>query len=728
MIKGKHFVVFIITMPRPIAYKTGTIQPPNTAKQSNILVGVGPSNWGAGAANATFYNSVDSSYQYVIIKNSNPPAMWATGDFTDTSLLRIINGLPERINQTVFTNVNTAINWLFETGVYSMLKSEQLYGEPITNGLVISVNGPSTGKNIFNATTYPDFIGWYDYGGYASYNITNDPPYPGSTTKTAIRGGFGCYSGIAMEVGKQYVFSFWVKAIGDIPSDALLTWNNQFGSGETNSWVGYLPSSSGIFPTSWTKFSFTFTLNAVRTQFYFYVYSPSTPSFRSPTSPVLFTELQLEEGSTATNYAIPSVYNLYSLSMKPTNEGLLNTSSLSLANGTYFNTNQGGVFNFDGIDDYAVLTDASLKNYTTITANIWMYINSFTSTFETYFSYNAEEAGLTQGWGLRRSGDNTFQYWGGTGNSGIKLYKNGSLVGSSNSTWSYVYDLNTTGSWAMITLVATGVSSWNSHNRLTLGTRSDSLNSATNYKVGLFNLYNRELSVTEIENLYTAGLPTYQASNSIMINQGLTLYLDATNPNCYPGSGTAIYDLSGYGNNGTLYNGVAFSSTYGGGLVFDGVDDYIIIPGNGSVNASRPTVELVMTTSTNGGNILAQGQYGSNWGFGVGVKPTNIMARNNSGDATISVNNSGLVHVVVVWDGSGNQYYKNGQYLGRTTNCYSPNPGGDVTIGGVRSQVPSQNLQEFANSTVNIVRIYNRALSGAEILQNFNSIKTQFGL
>jgi hypothetical protein len=280
----------------------------------------------------------------------------------------------------------------------------------------------------------------------------------------------------------------------------------------------------------------------------------------------------------------------------------------------------------------------------------------------------------------------------------------------------------------MITLVANGVSSWNTHNRLTLGTRSDSINSATNMNVGSFNLYNRELSAAEIENLYTAGLPTYQASNSVMVSQGLTLYLDATNPNCYPGSGTAIYDLSGYGNNGTLYNGVAFSSTYGGGLVFDGVDDYIIIPGNGSVNASMPTVELVMTTSTNGGNILAQGQYGSNWGFGVGVKPTNIMARNNNGDPSISVTNSGLVHVVVVWDGSGNQYYKNGQYLGRTTNLYSPNPGGDVTIGGVRAQVPSQNLQQFANSTVNIVRIYNKPLSGAEILQNFNSIKTQFGL
>jgi hypothetical protein len=246
--------------------------------------------------------------------------------------------------------------------------------------------------------------------------------------------------------------------------------------------------------------------------------------------------------------------------------------------------------------------------------------------------------------------------------------------------------------------------------------------------IGSFNLYNRELSAAEIENLYTAGLPTYLPSSSIMVNSGLVLYLDASNPNSYTSGSSTWNDISGYGNNGTLYNGVAYSSTYGGGLIFDGVDDYVVVPGNATMNSSRPTVELVMTTSTNGGTIIAQGQYGRNWGFGVGVRPTSIMAKNNGGDATISVSNSGLVHVVVVWDGSGNQYYKNGQYLGRTTANYSPNPGYDVTIGGVRSQVPSQNLQEFANSTVNIVRVYNRALSATEILQNFNSIKTQYGL
>jgi hypothetical protein len=213
-----------------------------------------------------------------------------------------------------------------------------------------------------------------------------------------------------------------------------------------------------------------------------------------------------------------------------------------------------------------------------------------------------------------------------------------------------------------------------------------------------------------------------------IVTDGLAFYLDAANTKSYVSGSTTWVDLSGNRNNGTLYNGVAYSQTNGGGLVFDGADDYIIIPGNGTVNSSLHTIELVTTVSTNNGNVIAQGQYGSNWGFGVGVKPGGIMARNNNGDATYSISNSGVVHVAVTWDGGGNQYYKNGQYLGRTTLNYSPNPGGDVTIGGVRSQVPSSNLQEFANSTVSIVRIYNTVLSANEILQNYNSIKTRFGI
>jgi hypothetical protein len=175
----------------------------------------------------------------------------------------------------------------------------------------------------------------------------------------------------------------------------------------------------------------------------------------------------------------------------------------TLVNGPTFDSANAGSVVFDGTNDYLVRTDASLKNYTTVTANIWMYVLSSNS-WETYFSYNAEEAGLSQGWGVRRqSSNNIFQYWGGTGNTGIKLYQNGTLLSSAVSTYA---DISATinNTWQMVTVVAKGVLTWNTHNRLTLATRSDGLNTATNYKVGSFSLYNRELSSSEITQNYNA--------------------------------------------------------------------------------------------------------------------------------------------------------------------------------------------------------------------------------
>ena len=182
-----------------------------------------------------------------------------------------------------------------------------------------------------------------------------------------------------------------------------------------------------------------------------------------------------------------------------------NNYSGSLTNGPTFSSNNAGYIIFDGVDDYLIRTDSTLKNYTTITANIWMYILS-TNSFETYFSYNEVGGTLTQGWGVRRSGTgSTLQYWGGTGNTGIKLYQNGILLSTSSNSNAVV---NTTMNniWQMVTLVATGVSSWNTHNRFTIAIRSDfeNFSSVANMRAATFNLHNRELSATEILQNYNA--------------------------------------------------------------------------------------------------------------------------------------------------------------------------------------------------------------------------------
>ena len=53
------------------------------------------------------------------------------------------------------------------------------------------------------------------------------------------------------------------------------------------------------------------------------------------------------------------------------------------------------------------------------------------------------------------------------------------------------------------------------------------------------------------------------------------LYLDASNATSYSGTGTIWYDLSGNGNNGTLYNNVGYNIANGGVLSFDRVDNYV---------------------------------------------------------------------------------------------------------------------------------------------------------
>jgi hypothetical protein len=85
----------------------------------------------------------------------------------------------------------------------------------------------------------------------------------------------------------------------------------------------------------------------------------------------------------------------------------------------------------------------------------------------------------------------------------------------------------------------------------------------------------------------------FQGKN--LTSSNLVLHLDATNTKSYSGSGNTWYDLSGFGNNGTLNNGVLYNS-YGGFFEFDGSNDYIEIPHASSLNigtGTSATIEII---------------------------------------------------------------------------------------------------------------------------------------
>jgi len=710
-------------MPKPIAYKTGSIQPPNTAKQSNILVGVGPANWGAGAANATFYNSVDSSYQYVIIKNSNPPAMWATGDFTDASLLTIINGLPDRVGLTAFTGATSAISWLLGSGIYSMLKSEQPYGGPIIDNLVISMNGPSTGKNLFNAGFNGGLSNFGSYGnnppyqdnGFSQYDITNDPPYSGCRTKTAIRvGGIYVPTGWAMEVGKTYTFSFWIKVLfNSAANDGTIGWNNQFGSGETNTWQGgaTLTSLSG----GWTKFTQTFTLNAVRYFWYFTCYSPTDYTLRSQNGACIITEFQLEEGSIATNYAIPSVGSFPSL--KPINEGLLNTSSISLANGANFRENK---FSLDGIDDYISIPNST--DYTSFTISMWVKINAYNASY-TYL-FDCPSAFFLRA--NSQAGASSNSSWLVCNHGGPDGGETGTVYTDSVTNILYTYDGTSYTSSFYINGIKTSGGVRPSNIKISGNIQIGRGESYTNMDVYSLKIFNKVLSTTEVSNLYNSELPTFQPT-AFPVNSGLVLFLDASNPNSYTSGSSTWNDISGYGTNMTLLNSPTFNSANGGFITFDNVDDFGFInvtSGNllGNVNIS---MELWIKNPV--GNFVMNGIYGSY--FSSGFYSGGLLKNSGGSTGPSWSSTASWQQWVAVWDQTLNQtrLYVNGVLTGTSSNTFwSPSSGGKLVFGGGAQGNGSYSKE--GSMDIGIYRFYNKVLTQSEITQNYNANKTQFGL
>ena len=715
-------------MPKPIAYKTGTIQPPNTAKQNNILVGVGPSNWGAGAANATFYNSLDSSYQYVIVKNSAVPAMWGTGDFTTGSLLTTINGLPERVGQTRFTDANTAISWSLASGGYTILKNESPYGGPITNGLILDFN-PKVNNYFANGDfAYGTTIGWVDYGGAPFiYDITNDKPYVGSKTTKALAntgGGFtwGRYTspiyGPAglLVVGQTYTFSFWAKLISG-PSFGL-SWNNQNGSGDTSNWTS---DQSYTLTNTWQKITRTFTYNISKNYLYF-------AGNYAANSQYIITELQLEDGSTANAF---SSFPVTAAGLTIPNNGLINSSSFSLNNGPYLVAENQGVIKFDGVDDYVDSGyDLSWNNTNSVSVEFW--INPSTVSGGNYGIMGKMYPDWE--WAFYQYNSSlTLVYWntGGGHSNGMDFSVNAFPTAN---TWYhvvYTWDGSTSifyvNGVALGSKVATDPSiNQNRSNNVMLGGHTYVwADSYWNGKLGNVRFYNRKLSAGEVDNLYDVGAPTYFPTSSI-VNQGLTVYYDFSNPNCYPGSGTTAYDLSGYGYNGTLTNGVLYDTTSGGALIFDGVDDYV----NFASDYYGPNIQTVC--------IWGIADNGATSGLQA------LVANSVVGDASLRFH-GGTFRAVAPNAPDSNDYQLNNvnKLMINGTSSLSTDGNGFYVVPNGRTL--TQNFYVGAIGNMNLstlshifngrvykgkmfrVALYNRQLTNAELQQNFNAFKAQYG-
>ena len=224
-----------------------------------------------------------------------------------------------------------------------------------------------------------------------------------------------------------------------------------------------------------------------------------------------------------------------------------------------------------------------------------------------------------------------------------------------------------------------------------------------------------------------------------IVTNGLVLCLDAGNTKSYPGSGTAWTDLSGRGNNGTLTNGPTYSSTNGGSVVFDAVDDYVTVPHNSNINlvdtvSLEAWVKYTTTTNTvliekSNDNTHYQLQIFAGYQGSPGIAGQLVfMLQPDSNNWVVSgiiTNNGNWHHVVGTYDRGATtaKIYVNG--ILRNTNSSiltGPTTNAQPVLMGSRSGVSG-----FGGS-ISGVKIYNRALSAAEIQQNFTALRGRYGI
>ena len=244
-----------------------------------------------------------------------------------------------------------------------------------------------------------------------------------------------------------------------------------------------------------------------------------------------------------------------------------------------------------------------------------------------------------------------------------------------------------------------------------------------------------------------AGRITYYGG---IVTNGLVLYLDAAKRDSYAGIGTAWNDISGNRNNGTLTNGPTFNSANGGNIVFDGADDYGEAQRNITLRPDYVTI-CAWVKYTGGQNLSFIGGCGNTGTAGyslyincAGGIPTNFgfIAGNGNliGGGTPSVvfgtpGVSTINYLCGTFDGSILRGYQNG-VLSNSVNQTTPGPlvyptsGGSPILGGMFIGIIESSISLARYWTGNIfqIKVYNRALTATEVLQNYNATKGRFGL
>lgn len=225
-----------------------------------------------------------------------------------------------------------------------------------------------------------------------------------------------------------------------------------------------------------------------------------------------------------------------------------------------------------------------------------------------------------------------------------------------------------------------------------------------------------------------SAISTYEVGNNLTLNPietgdvALVGYWNFEND---------VLDHSGYGNNGTWIG--TSTGRYTTGKVgnysgyFNGSSDYINCGTSSALSFPDNifTFSVWIKVSSGWGGVLGKG--GTPWEYGMQASQHNLVAWTSAGANVYSWNNyfpdnSYNIWINYTWVADGNKIY--GYENGTLTGTYNKSPGvsmattiAPMTIGA------SYGYGNLMNGLIDNLRIYNRALSAAEVLGLYNATK-----
>jgi len=217
---------------------------------------------------------------------------------------------------------------------------------------------------------------------------------------------------------------------------------------------------------------------------------------------------------------------------------------------------------------------------------------------------------------------------------------------------------------------------------------------------------------------------------------GLIFHVDAANTKSAPSAGT-WYDISGYGSNMAI-GGTPSLTTLAGAKCyqFTANNQYF----TGTLNAPQPTANLTIECWVYPQTIVVSGDMstlllmsGGQSAYMSLDKGTNQMANYWYSHPTTGywetnsavTLNSSWYYFACVWNATAGVAY---QWLNTNKTTASPTVGNSATGSGLTiGQEQGSPTRQYSGG-ISLIRVYNRALTDAEILGNFNAQRKRFSV